>query len=60
MVAGKMTLPTESVRTSIDYVLVHELCHLLCLHHNASFYRLLSRAMPDWQKRKEKLEGKRR
>lgn len=44
----------------IDYVLVHELCHLLCPHHNASFYRLLSRAMPDWQKRKEKLEGKRR
>jgi predicted metal-dependent hydrolase len=41
----------------IDYVLVHELCHLLCPHHNDQFYRLLNRAMPDWKKRKAKLEG---
>ncbi|MGE3728179.1 MAG: M48 family metallopeptidase [Candidatus Sericytochromatia bacterium] len=42
----------------IDYVLVHELCHLLCPNHNDPFYRLMNRAMPDWKKRKEKLEGK--
>ena len=42
----------------IDYVLVHELCHLLCPNHDDPFYRLLNRAMPDWKKRKAKLEKK--
>jgi predicted metal-dependent hydrolase len=40
----------------IDYVIVHELCHLKYLHHEPEFYKLLSRMMPDWERKKEKLD----
>jgi predicted metal-dependent hydrolase len=40
----------------IDYILTHELCHLKHPHHGPRFYRLLAQVMPDWQKRKERLE----
>lgn len=40
----------------IDYVLIHELCHLKYLHHEPEFYKLLSRIMPNWKRKKEKLD----
>lgn len=40
----------------IDYVITHELCHLKYLHHEVEFYKLLSRIMPGWQAKKEKLD----
>lgn len=40
----------------IDYVLMHELCHLKYRGHDKRFYDLLSRTMPDWQQRKARLE----
>jgi predicted metal-dependent hydrolase len=40
----------------IDYVVIHELCHLKYLHHEPEFYYLLSRIMPDWKRKKEKLD----
>jgi len=40
----------------IDYVIVHELCHLVHPNHDKSFYRLIRNIIPDWQARKEKLE----
>jgi predicted metal-dependent hydrolase len=40
-----------------DYVIAHELVHLREGHHGADFWAALSRAMPDWQKRKEALAG---
>jgi predicted metal-dependent hydrolase len=40
----------------IDYVITHELCHLKHLHHEAGFYKLLSRVMPGWETKKEKLD----
>ncbi len=36
----------------IDYVLVHELCHLRHFAHNRAFYSLLGQLLPDWKERK--------
>ncbi|MDP1603712.1 MAG: SprT family zinc-dependent metalloprotease [Legionella sp.] len=40
----------------IEYVLVHELVHLLEASHNARFYALMTKFMPDWQVRQNLLE----
>ncbi len=40
----------------IDYVIVHELCHVAEHNHGKEFYRLMDKAMPDWEIRKDKLE----
>ncbi|GAB4122491.1 MAG: SprT family zinc-dependent metalloprotease [Sideroxydans sp.] len=57
--AGSMTLNANLVRASracIEYVVTHELCHLRHRDHDASFFKLLGRVMPDWEQRKQKLE----
>lgn len=56
---GRITLNSELVKAPkacIEYVIVHELCHLIFPKHNKSFYNLLSMLMPDWDKWKERLE----
>jgi hypothetical protein len=40
----------------IDYVIIYELCQLRFPHHGPRFWDLLERVMPDWRKRKAKLE----
>ena len=40
----------------IDYVVTHELCHLVHAPHGQAFYGLLRRVMPDWEERKDRLE----
>lgn len=57
--AGTMTLNANLVRAPracIEYVVAHELCHLKHRDHDASFFRLLGQVMPDWEKRKQRLE----
>lgn len=57
--SGKIMLNTELARApidAIDYVVTHELCHLKYPHHGKEFYQLLERVMPDWERRKERLE----
>lgn len=57
--AGAMTLNVNLIRaprSCIEYVVAHELCHLRHRDHNSNFYRLLGKVMPDWEKRKQKLE----
>lgn len=40
----------------IDYVITHELCHRKVLGHDRRFYALLDRYLPDWRRRKARLE----
>lgn len=57
--AGDILLNTDLIKASlycIDYVIMHELCHLKEHTHNNGYYKLLSKYMPDWEKRKERLE----
>jgi len=41
---------------AIEYVIFHELAHLIYPNHSRKFYNYLSTYMPDWKKRKERLE----
>jgi predicted metal-dependent hydrolase len=42
----------------IDYVIAHELAHLIEPNHGAEFWRILDRSMPDWRLRMEELNAK--
>jgi len=56
---GMLTLNADLIRAPrecIDYVITHELGHLRYKNHGPEFYRLLDKVMPDWKKRKRKLE----
>lgn len=56
---GNIILNPELVkapRACIEYVIIHELCHLMHRNHTKAFFALQSREMPDWEKWKMKLE----
>ena len=46
----------KAPRECIEYVVIHELCHLFHLNHGPEFYNLLEQFLPDWTKRKHCLE----
>ena len=46
----------EAPVDAIDYVITHELCHIVAPHHGPAFFALLDRVLPDWPRRKERLE----
>lgn len=48
----------EAPIDAIDYVITHELCHIAVPHHGPEFFELLERVLPDWEKRKHRLEQK--
>lgn len=55
-----ITLNLELMRMPmdcIDYVITHELCHLVEFNHSPRFYELQARFMPDWKQRKQQLEA---
>jgi hypothetical protein len=39
----------------IEYVLLHELAHLNHKRHDRSFWAAIERAMPDYQRRRDRL-----
>jgi predicted metal-dependent hydrolase len=43
-------------KSLIDYVLVHELMHLIEPEHNEAFWKLVSLILPDYEERKNKLD----
>lgn len=46
----------EAPTDAIDYVITHELCHIAEAHHGPKFIELLDQVLPDWRRRKERLE----
>ena len=57
--AGRLLLNRRLIEApvdAIDYVITHELCHIAEPHHDTPFFELLERVMPDWERRKHRLE----
>lgn len=53
---GNITLNLNLIKTPlpcIDYVIIHELCHLKVFNHSKDFYNLQSRFVPDWKEKKQ-------
>lgn len=42
---------------AIDYVVVHELCHIAHHNHSRDFYALVASVMPDYKRREKLLRG---
>lgn len=56
---NKITLNEYLLKADIrcvQYVILHELTHLLYQYHNKDFYNFLTIYMPDWKERKRKLD----
>ncbi|MBN2203750.1 MAG: M48 family metallopeptidase [Thermoleophilia bacterium] len=57
---GYMSLRLDLIRAPdecIDYVILHELCHLVHPNHRREFWTLVERLVPDWKRRKRLLES---
>jgi len=49
---GVITLSTELIKLAdkyIEYVIIHELCHLKHHNHGSKYYKLLSEVFPEWK-----------
>lgn len=65
---GSCTVDTGRIRINtrlffypeecLEYVVVHELCHLIEPGHNRRFYACVERCLPDWRLRRKQLAGK--
>lgn len=47
----------KAPKECIDYVILHELCHISEHNHSEHFWRLLTQIMPNWKEVKAKLDG---
>jgi predicted metal-dependent hydrolase len=55
---GYINLNLELIKTPlscVEYVVVHELCHLEHMNHGPGFRALLNECLPDWQLRRRQL-----
>lgn len=46
----------KAPKDCIDYVIIHELCHIAEHNHSERFWRLLTQVMPNWKEVKAKLD----
>lgn len=46
----------QASKVQIDYVIIHELCHMTHDSHNKAFYALQKSKLPNWEKLKTELE----
>ena len=56
---GIVTLSTELIKLSdlyIEYVIIHELCHLKHHNHGPNFYKLLTEIYPEWKSVRKELK----
>jgi predicted metal-dependent hydrolase len=56
---GKLMLNPHLVKAPkecVDYVLLHELCHIAEHNHSEKFWRLLTQVMPNWKEVKARLD----
>jgi predicted metal-dependent hydrolase len=52
---GRILLNVDLIKAPlecIEYIIMHELCHLAVMDHSPKFWDLLSKCMPDWEKRR--------
>ena len=55
----RITLNLNLVKTPqacLDYVIIHELCHIKVRHHGPDFWRMVSRYLPDYLKVRRALQ----
>lgn len=58
-IGGRLSLNLRLIQApvdTIDYVITHELCHRIEPSHSPAYFRVLKRAMSDWEERKARLE----
>lgn len=56
---GRILLNVDLIRAPRacqEYVIAHEICHLLVPNHSRRFFALLDAVMPEWKSRKSRLE----
>lgn len=67
---GSCTIDTGRIRINtrlvwypaecLEYVVVHELCHLLEAGHNRRFWAYVENCLPDWRTRRQRLRDRER
>jgi predicted metal-dependent hydrolase len=58
-IEGRISLNTHLIKAPlalVDYVVLHELCHLRHHNHGRRFYGLMDRHMPNWKRRRSQLD----
>ena len=58
---GRLTLSTELLDLPValgEFVIVHELVHLLAPNHGRLFRSFMHAYLPDWEERQRDLEGR--
>lgn len=59
-VDGDLSFNTHLVKVPehlVEYVVLHEMCHLKVHNHGPRFYSLMREYMPDWEARRRELNG---